>query len=258
MTSLSADTNDDLINENLSRLVRSTAGFSNQSSINARLDTSIKYANSFLFQKSSVITNDVILFHRQEDRSRNIQEVLPYFLGIVSEEVLGHERELDEARRNYRRISARFNEAIRRIDDMMGTGRSLVDEAQKLGLLEKEVNPADLDSVKKISAVLAAVPDWQPSTLPPVQDDRLPQLRQEWNDIRQEFGLKQEEINEARLIQKEIAGYSTRTDEQELDCNPLTYSLPKTHLTCLTIQAFVQYVLHHYREPLLMFPKRRL
>ena len=216
MAILSADTNDDEINQNLSRLLRSSLKSHEESNFNEQLRTSVNFTNYYLFQKSSVIGNDVILFHRQEEDSKTIKETLPYFLGIVGEENLKLTRELEEASRDYRRISAKFNEAKRRIDDIIRTGQNLVDEAQRLGIVNQDVILQKLDDVNEISEILSEVLSWQPSTLPPVSDDRLPQLRQEWNEIRQEFGRKQEEINEAKLLQKEIAGYSSGTDEQRL------------------------------------------
>lgn len=216
LNTLAPNTNDDEINLRLTRLLH-TASDQQFEPVRISQATSIIDTHAFLFQRSTVIASDSILFHKQENRSKEIKASLPYFLGIVRETDLALEQNVEDARKALNRARRQFNDENRQQRELVTKGQSLVVEAQELGLLS-ESTPNDVKDVDSFRTILnTAITKWQPSITPPAIDDpRLPGLKTEMDQLKQEHSRIRMSLEATKTLQKEVAGYTEQAEEQRL------------------------------------------
>ena len=216
LNTLVPNTNDDEINLRLTSLLHS---LSDQQYEPGRVSqtTSIIDTHAFLFQKSTVIASDSILFHKQEGRYQEIKASLLYFLGIVRETDLALAQSVEDARKALQRARRQFNDESRQQRELITKGQSLVIEAQELGLLN-ENNTSDIKDIDSLRTVLnTAITRWQPSITPPAIDDpRLPGLKTEMEQLKQEYNRIRISLEATKSLQKEVAGYTEQAEEQRL------------------------------------------
>jgi hypothetical protein len=148
---LISETNDSELNLRLTRLLYAAAG----QSFEVRREMAagaLLHTHHFLFQKSTVIAHDSILFHRQENNSESIKLSLRYFLGIVRDADIELEQNVEDARRSLQRVRARYNDERRRQQELISRGQALLAEVQELGLIREGsgANVEDLDTLKSI------------------------------------------------------------------------------------------------------------
>ena len=216
LNTLVPNTNDDEINLRLTSLLHS---LSDQQYEPGRVSqtTSIIDTHAFLFQKSTFIASDSILFHKQEGRYQEIKASLLYFLGIVRETDLALAQSVEDARKALQRARRQFNDESRQQRELITKGQSLVIEAQELGLLN-ENNTSDIKDIDSLRTVLnTAITRWQPSITPPAIDDpRLPGLKTEMEQLKQEYNRIRISLEATKSLQKEVAGYTEQAEEQRL------------------------------------------
>lgn len=129
-----------------------------------RLEATIAHARFFLFQKQSTIANQEVLFHRQQEAfiPQAIKDTLPYFLGAVQDDRLQIEQNLRNARRQLKLAQRRLEEAEFIVNDQAARGRSLIVEAQQVGLLPSDVT---IDSNDDILEFLSSTLEWTPQDI---------------------------------------------------------------------------------------------
>lgn len=216
LNALAPNTNDDEINLRLTKLLHTA---SDQQFETGRVSqtTSIIDTHAFLFQKSTVIASDSILFHKQESRNQKIKASLPYFLGIVRETDIALEQNVEEALKVLRRARRQLNDEYRQQKELITKGQSLVAEAQELSLLS-ESNTSDIKDLDSLRTTLnTAITRWQPNITPPAIDDpRLPGLKTEMDQLKQEHSRIRIALEATKTLQKEVAGYTEQAEEQRL------------------------------------------
>jgi len=145
LSKLVLNSNDTALVETLSNLIGISPNLNIPASGESRvpLEATIRHASFLLFQKQTVVANEEILFHRQAEPqiAQTIKDTLPYFLGAVREDHLKLVHELRIARRELRLAQNELAEAEAIASDTTSRGKSLVAEAQQVGLLSPDANP---------------------------------------------------------------------------------------------------------------------
>lgn len=214
LVDLSLNTNDTEIQRNINRLMRQALDVDLELSSSTK---SIINTYFYLFQKSTVIAHDSLLFHRQEVDANAIKSTLPYFLGIRRDEDVRLEQELEESRLSIRRLRDRMSQERRQLDAMLLRGRELLVEAQALGLVDISIELLNIENVYRIRALLsAAISNWQPSETSFAPDNRLVELKDNLNIIEDEYTRLYAELRSVEALQKEASGYTKYTEEQRL------------------------------------------
>ena len=211
---LSPNTNDLEVIRNLNALIRGVHETSLESLSPA---TSLANAYYYLFQKSTVIAHDSLLFHRQEIDASNIKATLPYLLGIRREEEVRLEREIDESRRSVRRLSDKISDERRQLDGFLSSGRELIHEGQSVGILGVETDSLSIADLQQIRTLLgAAIVKWHPTEAPEIIDTRLTVLKSELDELDQVYDRMHATLRQAESLYKEATGYSKYTEQQKL------------------------------------------
>ena len=179
------------------------------------LSANIRHALYYCFQQQNEIANKDILFHRQSEdfMSQAIKDTLPYFLGAVREDQLALEQQLQRARRDLK-IAER---ALREADSIRGDGKtkaiSLLEEAYEVGLLPRTEIPKDLQSAY---LELQKAAQWTPGDITFPESERLLQLQEEVNTLRNLLNEKNDAIKAANTFAQEAVGYTSEAQMQKL------------------------------------------
>ena len=179
------------------------------------LEANLNHTRFYLFQDQGIVANKSLLFHQQSEQwiPQTIKDTLPYFLGILQENNLQLIQQLREARRDLGMAQRKLTEAESIVNDSLFRGQSLVAEAQQVGLINGSVAPKDAEEVIHL---LNESLSWRPSISPAISDDRLLQLQEKQNQVREEFHHKHEQIKAAETFEQEANGYSLEAREQEM------------------------------------------
>ncbi len=113
------------------------------------LEASSRHAILFCLQAQDEIANRRLLFHRQGEQflPQAIRDVLPYFLGAVDEGHFYALKRYQDARTRLRRLEREYAEVQAIARDASNAARSLLVEAQRVGLIAQEAQPEDPNGV---------------------------------------------------------------------------------------------------------------
>ncbi|MCP4369844.1 MAG: DUF3732 domain-containing protein [Deltaproteobacteria bacterium] len=193
-----------------------------QSRLASPADTQVDKASYYLFQNQHTIAHPEQLFHRQGESevSKIIKKTLLYFLGIEQENNLRTKQELAQAKSRLRQINRNVTDIEANTIELVRIGRELVDEGKNVGLLSSDFifKDEDENNANVIAETLEdARQKWQSPSLdvPVLIDDRIPQLKQEEKELRDDFYQLDRQIKDKKLYRREIAGYSKVVDEQK-------------------------------------------
>ncbi len=212
------NTNDDSIIETLSALlgISSNKSLSGQGKSPDVFEVTAQHSSYYLFQDSDVIASKHILFHKQfevEWAPRTIKSTLPYFLGVIREDRLVLENQLSETRRKQRSLARKLSEAESITSERLDKGKSLLAEAQQVGLLGIDIDSDNFDIV--ISA-LQETQFWKPQEIP-VENVEIPQkLNEEIQILRQQLKDKSLQIEAVERYIRDAEGYTGEVDQQVL------------------------------------------
>lgn len=220
------------VRSTISRLLREGMTEGNQVEYSPQeiLRTSLEYTMFYLFQRSNVIMNPDVLFHRQQEQGnpQTIRDTILYFLDVVREQDLLRRREYDQAVNELRVLRRRLREAEDRFVERNNAEIGLLRQAQEVGLVSTEINVGDAVAV---NSALQDARQWEPTLVPLVTNDLLPQIRDEISALRREFRRVEEELDATNLFIREAEGYSREVNEQimrlesiEIFENPMTCS----------------------------------
>lgn len=195
MSDLILNFNDETLIYELSRLIGITPNLNIPAEGQTRdaLEATIDHAKLLNFQQQGVISNPEVLFHRQAEpfMPQAIKDTIPYFLGVIQEDRLRLLHELQDKRRKLRGLRRDLSEADLVIEQRANKGKSLIVEAQQVGLISSEINP---ESVEDFTEVLSGIRLWEPTLIPPLGDDRLYLQEQELVQLRENYQEKQNAI----------------------------------------------------------------
>lgn len=179
------------------------------------LSANIRHALYYCFQQQNEIANKDILFHRQSEAfiPQAIKDTLPYFLGAVREDQLALEQELRRARRDLK-IAERV---LREAESIRGEGVTkaigLLAESFEVGLLPRIDVPKDWQSIYPL---LQKAVQWTPGKVTFPESERLFQLQEEVNSLRNTLNEKTDAIKAAKTFAQEAVGYTSEAQMQKL------------------------------------------
>lgn len=215
ISELKSNTNDSAVIEELSRRIGISPNLNIPGERETRqpLEANIKHTHYYLFQEQSLISNEKMLFHEQEEQymPQAIKDTLPYFIGAVREDHLKLEQELRLARRSLRLAQQNLREAEDIISDSLTRGQALIAEAQQVGLLDHGPIP---EASEDVLDLLSRTQNWKPNSSPSVPDDQLLSLQQELNNFKDDFARKKEQIQSTSQFAREADGYTNEATIQ--------------------------------------------
>lgn len=217
LATLVPNSNDGAIKDYLSTLlgIAPNRNFPGENETREPLEGKIQHTTYYLFQNQNTVANKDILFHRQQEpfMSLAIKDTLPYFLGIIAEERLRLQQELNLAQRKLKQAQRKLREAEMIVSDTADRGYSLLVEAKQVGLIDADLAVED---VAELLETLQSVLNWLPNKMLSVVDDQLPQLQQEIYTLRQEMNGKQDQIRAAELFAYKADGFSSEASQQAM------------------------------------------
>ena len=179
------------------------------------LQATIRHALFLCFQKQDEIASRDRLFHRQGEEyiPRAIKDTIPYFLGAVDEEHFLRQNELDDARLSLRELEAR-RDAMKSGDDRAHARiRRFVLDARRVGLIDDEFEPVDLEwGLRELSRVTEA--NLQEPTIISGASEVIIQLENEVRSLHRQLADVQNDIRATRHFMREQTGYSREVSEQ--------------------------------------------
>lgn len=179
-------------------------------------EATLRHTTYYLFQQNDVIASKHLLFHKQtavEWAPRTIKSTLPYFLGAIQRDRLQLEGKLYEEKRKLRSKERQLKEIVSVASDRMDRGRSLLAEAQQVGIVPSDFAPPD---VNELIEKLKETQTWLPSELPVLDENQAKLIDQEIQDLRKEHKLKQEQIDAVVKFSRDADGYSSEAEHQKL------------------------------------------
>ncbi|WP_274362920.1 DUF3732 domain-containing protein [Paenibacillus thermotolerans] len=179
------------------------------------LEANFKHARTFLFQKQSVIANESILFHRQNEPfiPQSIKDTLPYFLGVIREDQLKLEQELRQTKRQLKLLQRKFYEASTIVGNSNAQAITLFEEAKQVGLLDEKVQSGDSDY---ILSCLKGTLKWKPFAEPIFETDRLQEMQSERRGLIEQIAQVNDQISSAKAYAAEAVGYTFEANQQRL------------------------------------------
>lgn len=176
----------------------------------------IRHTLFYCIQNQDEIASQKFLFHRQSDQyiPQAIKDTLPYFLGIINDELLSKEYERFKLKRDENIILKKLKE----IESINGAGfkraLQLLEEARSLGMISKteEVDDSNYDKIKKI---LESLCDLNIPTICIPEMNRLLELQTLYQNIEQDLDQVSIEIKNAEEYLKIVGGYNSELEHQK-------------------------------------------
>ncbi len=177
------------------------------------LEVDLRHTSYYLYQDQSLIANKDSLFHRQIEEyiPQTIKDTLPFFLGFAEEEYIRIEQELRIARRSLKSAQRDLDEANSIISDRLKRGKSLVEEAQQVGLIPSE---STFQTSGEIISALHSILKWEPIDMSQTEDERAPALRDEIQDLKVSSRQIKSQIDITKSYLRDSDGYFSEAGEQ--------------------------------------------
>jgi hypothetical protein len=215
LAELELNSNDAAVISTLSRLAGITPNLHTPPTAASRneLEATIRHTIYYLFQGQGLIANKDLLFHRQVEEyiPQTIKDTLPYFLGAVNPERVALEHELRLAQRRLKMAQRDFAEAQFMATDQLNRGQSLLTELKQVGVVAPEIAAR---TSEEIISLLQGAMNWAPSNAPPKEQTRVPQLRSEVDNQREQFRNIQGQIEAAETFQRGSRLYASEAGQQ--------------------------------------------
>jgi hypothetical protein len=177
------------------------------------LKANIKHALMFCLQDQDEIDSRKILFHRQSEPflPQTIKDVLPYFLGAIDEDQLRQKAELDNLKKELRRLEKLAAEREQLANLSTARTEDIFREAQAAGLLPESEPPAHdvaLAALRGINPIIREI------AVPPDSAEPIVNLRRERSDLRRQLTLVRERLRQARHVEDVAGGFAAEATEQ--------------------------------------------
>lgn len=180
------------------------------------LEANFRHSLIFSFQDQNDIDSKQRLFHRQGEDFVNqaIKDTFPYFLGAVDEDRLLKRAQLDEARRQLRRLERELQYAEAMDSTTCPRAQELVDEAKQVGLVDERTATTSFESVLEVLQQVASDTRVRDEVVMGDGEDLLAGLRTERQGLRSELERVNAEIRSTRMFTTETSGYQREAKEQ--------------------------------------------
>lgn len=176
----------------------------------AALSANIRHALFFCFQQQSEIISQRHLFHKQSEPfvPQAIKDVLPYFLGAVTDEHVAKMQKLRQLRRDLKSAEKKLAE----LDAIRGTGvtraHSLLAEARDLGLLRAERLPESWETCVELLREVQRQPVEQEQALA-AAGDQFRQLQEDRSRLTEELRAVKTQLEAAEALSADRDGFTT-------------------------------------------------
>lgn len=213
---LKAEQDDFAVTQTISRLLDPSVGLDKMDTEGhlTTLHVTVDRAAPFLFQEKTVIANNHVLFYRQQQASESIKDGLPYFLGIINQHDLHAARELEAAKSVLHSVKTRLGMEESRLSTVTDMEEPLVREAERLGMVDPTLVLETPNT--KVQSLQSIVDRWQPTLAPRIEDDQLPDLREDLENLRRRMAENEEEIHSVESFMQDLGEYSQEKNEQLL------------------------------------------
>ena len=180
------------------------------------LEANFRHSLIFSFQDQNDIDSKQRLFHRQGEGFVNqaIKDTFPYFLGAVDEDRLLKQAQLDQARRQLRRLERELQHAEAMDITTYPRAQELVDEAKQVGLVDERTATTSFEGVLEVLRQVASDTRVRDEIVMGDGEDLLAGLRTERQGLRSELERVNAEIRSTRMFTTETSGYQRETKEQ--------------------------------------------
>jgi hypothetical protein len=180
------------------------------------LEANFRHALLFCLQDQNDIDSKQRLFHRQgEDYvGQAIRDTLPYFLGAIDEDRLLKQSQLDEAKRQLRRLERQMRDSEALDSSTYPRAQALLDEAKQVGLIDERTVAVDYQGVFSLLQRIARDTQVRDSAVMGDGEDLLSSLRAERQGFRSELERLNSEIRSTRTFTTETSGYEREAKEQ--------------------------------------------
>ena len=180
------------------------------------LEANFRHSLIFSFQDQNDIDSRKHLFHRQGDDFVNsaIKDTFPYFLGAVDEDRLLKQAQLDQARRQLRRLERELQHAEAMDSTTYPRAQELVDEAKHVGLIDERTVTTSFGGVLEVLQDVARDTRVRDELVMGDGEDLLAGLRIERQGLRSELERVNSAIRSTRMFTTETSGYEHEAKEQ--------------------------------------------
>ncbi|WP_214626131.1 DUF3732 domain-containing protein [Paenibacillus agaridevorans] len=214
---ITTNSNDESLVDYLGSLIGISANLHIPSEGQSRdpLEANFKHSRTFLFQKQSVIANESILFHRQNEPfiPQSIKDTLPYFLGVIREDQLKLEQELRQTKRQLKLLQRKLQDAVLIAGNSSSQANILFEEAKQVGLFDEKLKIGDSDF---ILSCLKDTLNWKPYAEPIFETDRLQELQLQRRGLVEQIAQVNDQISSAKTYAVEAIGYTHEANQQRL------------------------------------------
>jgi len=195
------------------------------------LRANIKHALLFCIQDQDEIDSRKVLFHRQSEPflPQTIKDVIPYFLGAVDEDRLRRKAELDNEKKELRRLEKVAAERQQLAGFSAARTEDIYREAQLAGLLGAGAPPeydAALAALRAINPVIRELP------VPPDSTEPIVVLRRERAELRRNLAAVRERLRQIRHVEDVAGGFALEATEQRARLATLGLATNHDAATC--------------------------
>lgn len=177
-----------------------------------RLRASVSHAIQFCLQAQTELISPEHLFHRggDDDVARDFEDLFPYFLGAVDEDLIAAKRRAAELRRKIRSLSAEVQRIEARAELDTTRDRALVSEAVRLGMAKPAASDGDPRGVLK--SIVDRTSPRRPA--PSTSTSALVSLREDVAVARSALRLLRERRASIEVVGSERGAHSQQLDIQ--------------------------------------------
>jgi hypothetical protein len=181
----------------------------------AALSANIRHALFFCFQQQSEVISQRHLFHKQSEPfvPQAIKDVLPYFLGAVTDDHVAKMQKLRQLRRDLKSAEKKLAE----LDAIRGTGVSrahtLLAEVRDLGLVQTERLPESWETSVDLLREVQRLPFEQEQALTDA-GDQFQQMQEERRRLIEEMRSVKTQLEAAEALAADREGFTKEGSAQ--------------------------------------------
>jgi hypothetical protein len=195
------------------------------------LKANIKHALMFCLQDQDEIDSRKVLFHRQSEPflPQTIKDVLPYFLGAIDEDRLRRKAELDNEKKELRRLEKAAAEREQLANLSTARTDDIFREAQGAGLVPEGELPEHetaLAILRGINPIIRELP------VPPDSAEPIAALRRERTTLRRDLAAVREQLRQTRHVEDVAGGFAAEGDQQRARLATLGLAAEHDATTC--------------------------
>ena len=176
----------------------------------AALSANVRHALFFCFQQQSEVINQRHLFHKQSEAfvPQAIKDVLPYFLGAVTDEHVAKMQKLRQLRRDLKAVEKKLSE----LEAIRGSGvtraHSLLAEARDLGLHQTQQPPEAWEACVELLREVQRQPVEEEQALA-AAGDQFRQLQDERSRLTEELRTVKTQLEAAEALSSDRDGFTS-------------------------------------------------